>query len=246
MSGEILFCGDLHGEREHVLRVADERPDAAFVLLGDIEPPEPLEQWLAAVAGRVWFIHGNHDTDNPKSHDNLFASAWADRNLHGRVVNINGVRVAGLGGVFRERIWMPPAPRHWESAADYRARCGKGNLWRGKGESVAGMPLKHRSTIFPDTVDRLALRRADVLVCHEAPSCHCHGFEMIDLLAAAMGVKVVFHGHQHDRLDYSAWSKATGIRAHGVGLRGITDLDGNVVVPGDLDEQRMHRQRDGQ
>ncbi len=65
---------------------------------------------------------------------------------------------------------------------------------------------------------------------------------MIDLLAAAMGVEVVFHGHQHDRLDYSIWTAKTGIRAHGVGMRGITDIEGNVVVAGELDEQRKFRQ----
>lgn len=234
---EILFCGDVHGKREHLLRVAEERPNAAFVLLGDIEAPEPLEEWLAPISDRMFFIHGNHDTDSDKSFACLFESALKHRNLHGRVVEINGVRVAGLGGVFREQVWYPPAKPAYDGEDHFFRLCGKGNRYRG------GLPRKHRSTIFPEAVHKLSSMRADVLVCHEAIGGHKNGFEEIDVLAIAMGVKAVFHGHQHDRLNYERWTKETGIRAHGVGLRGITDLGGNVVVPGELDEQRMHRQR---
>lgn len=234
---EILFCGDIHGQCKHLLRVAEERPEATFVLLGDIEAPEPLEEWLAPIADRLWFIHGNHDTDSSESFSHVFESGLKHRNLHGRVAEINGVRVAGLGGVFRSKVWMPPEKPFYENEAHYLRICGAGNRWR------AGLPLRHRSTIFPEAVHKLSSMLADVLVCHEAIGGHKNGFEEIDVLALAMGVKVVFHGHQHDRLDYERWTKATGIRAHGVGLRGITNLKGNVVVPGELDDQRMHRQR---
>ena len=44
------------------------------------------------------------------------------------------------------------------------------------------------STIFPDVYDRLSLLGADVLVTHEASSCHKYGFEAIDDLARALGV----------------------------------------------------------
>lgn len=83
----------------------------------------------------VWFIHGNHDTDSEADHDHLFGSALADRNLHGRVVEIAGLRIAGLGGVFRGKVWTPPAPATFENFKQYLARCGKGNFWRG------GLPL---------------------------------------------------------------------------------------------------------
>ena len=58
-----------------------------------------------------------------------------------------------------------------------------------------------------------------------------------------MGVQATFHGHHHDRLDYSARWDALGLRAYGVGKRGVTDRYGNVIVPGDLDEQRSGRAR---
>ena len=44
-------------------------------------------------------------------YDNLWGSELADRNLHGRVVEIAGYRVAGLGGIFRGKIWNPAEPR---------------------------------------------------------------------------------------------------------------------------------------
>lgn len=236
MSG-ILFCGDIHGRCEHLLGVAAEYPSAAIVLLGDIEPQEPLDKWLAPIVDRLWFIHGNHDTDNDMNFSNLFEGPLANRNLHGRVVEVAGVRVAGLGGVFRSQIWMPPAKPAYESEADFLRLCGKGNRYRG------GLPRKHRSTIFPETVHKLASMRADVLVTHEAIGGHRNGFEEIDVLALAMGVQAVFHGHHHDHLNYERWGRETGVRAHGAGLRGITALDGTVIVAGELDEKRGYRQR---
>lgn len=229
--GRIFFCGDTHGHFDHVVRAVLEHRPAALVLLGDLQPQRQLEVVLQPVLDltEVWFIHGNHDTDSDADFDNLFGSALADRNLHGRVVDVAGVRIAGLGGVFRGQIWMPPGPVKHETPNEYAARCGKGNLWRG------GLPRKHRSSILPADYARLTGERADVLVTHEAPSCHPHGFDAIDELARVMGAATVFHGHHHDRLDYSTHFGLLGFEAFGVGLRGITDLGGRVIVEGESD-----------
>ena len=56
----------------------------------------------------VWFIHGNHDTDSDADYDHLFGRHWQIRNLHGRVAVVDGVRIAGLGGVPRAG-GAPPA-----------------------------------------------------------------------------------------------------------------------------------------
>ena len=162
-------------------------------------------------------------------HDHLFGSALAGRNLHGRVVEVAGVRIAGLGGVFRGQVWSPPNPWQFETARAYTAWAGRGNRWRG------GLPRRHRSTIFPAEVQALGRQRAEVLVTHEAPSVHPHGFAVIDELARDLGVRRAFHGHQHDRRDYRAEWPRLGFEAHGVGLRGITALDGRVIRAGDLD-----------
>ena len=218
----ILFCGDPHGHFGHIIEAVQEHQPAAVILLGDLQAQRPLEVELASILDKteVWFIHGNHDTDSEADHDNLFGSALADRNLHGKVVEIAGLRIAGLGGVFRGKVWAPPAPAIFESPKQYLARCGKGNFWR------EGLPRIHHSTIFPADYQRLLTLRADILVTHEAGSAHRHGFAAIDELARSLGVNKTFHGHHHDQLDYSAERARLGFEAFGVGFRGIIDQDG--------------------
>jgi predicted phosphodiesterase len=244
--GRIFFAGDTHGNFDHIIQVVQECRPAAVVFLGDLQPQQPLEQELQAILDltEIWWIYGNHDTDSDADHDNLFQSALADRNLHGRVVEIAGVRIAGLGGIFRGQVWMPGDTIIFDNIAEndrmtpeaYTARCGKGNRWRG------GLPRKHRSSIFSADYARLVGERADILVTHEAPSSHPHGFDAIDELARSLGATKAFHGHHHDRLDYAAHRERLGFEAFGVGFCGITDQDGRVIVAGEIDEQRQYRQ----
>lgn len=228
--GRIFFCGDVHGRFEHVIEAVRTHRPTAVVFLGDQQARRPLEKELQEVLDMtdVWWIHGNHDTDSDADYDNLFGSALADRNLHGRVVEIAGVRVAGLGGVFRGQVWMPPEPPKYESSAAYVARCGKGNLWRG------GLPRKHRSTIFPDEYLGLVSERAEILVTHEAPSAHPHGFDAIDELARTMRIEKVFHGHHHDFIDYNNHLPTDKFQAYGVALCGVVDQNGFVIRGNDL------------
>lgn len=217
-SPNIFFCGDPHGRLEHIVQaVAMYRPDA-IILLGDITPERPLHVELASILDltEVWWIHGNHDTDNEACYDNLFGSKLADRNLHGRIAEIAGLRVAGLGGVFRGKVWKDNGTME-DSPAAYLATCGKGNRWR------AGLPLRHRSSIFPSEVIALSRHRADVLVTHEAPDLHEHGFAALTKLAVDMGVSKAFHGHHHQDRAYA------GNVWHGVADRAIQTLDGLTV-----------------
>lgn len=233
----IYFCGDTHGNFGHVIEAVERDRPEAVVFLGDLQAAKPLHVELAPILDKteVWFIHGNHDTDSEADHDNLFGSQLADRNLHGRVVEIAGVRVAGLGGIFRDQVWMPPAAPRFDDPAAFLARCGKGNIWR------AGLPRKHRSTIFPSIYRQLAAQRADILVSHEAPSAHPFGFAAIDELARGLEVTAAFHGHHHDRLDYGGNREQLGFDAAGVGFCGITDQDGNVIREGEFDAQWVYR-----
>ena len=97
----IYFFGDTHGHFRHVLEIVSRDRPAAIVFLGDLQAQRPLEAELESILGmtEVWFIHGNHDTDSDADYDHLFGSALANRNLHGRVAVVDGVRIAGLGGV---------------------------------------------------------------------------------------------------------------------------------------------------
>lgn len=237
MNTQVLFCGDTHGDLRHVLAAAERERPMAVVLLGDIESPRPLHLELAPIRDLVWWIRGNHDTDNSQHWSHLADSELADRCIDGRVVTLaDGTRLAGLGGVFRQNIWYPPGSARHDSYEAWLESLQFG--WRKRESLYAGQRLTHRSSIFPSDYLRLAAQRADILVTHEAGASHPYGFDAIDELAAAMVVHTAFHGHQHDRLDYGARWPSLGFRAFGVGLRGISDRNGVVVVPGELDAQR--------
>ena len=196
----LMFIGDPHGDFRHAIAsVRLHRPEA-IILLGDIQAKRPLHLELAPILDltEVFFIHGNHDTDSEADYDNLFGSDLAHRNLHGRVVEVAGLRVAGLGGVFRETIWAPPLEPAFRSIAERLKVIRPGERWRG------GIPLRHRSTIWPEEYERLSHQRADVLVTHEAPGGHRLGWEVLDDLASSMGVQVLVHGHLHTQIDYAA------------------------------------------
>jgi predicted phosphodiesterase len=244
---DILFCGDPHGRFEHIVEATLLRKPDAIVLLGDLNAPRPLSEIMAEVLEicPVYWIHGNHDTDSASDYDHLYNDVGHPRlhALHARVATIAGangatLKVAGLGGVFRGRVWMPShglrfrgtvntVPSEGLSKNQFLARIGKGNRWRG------GLPLKQRSTIFPEQVRALSGERCDVLVTHEAPGRHPHGFQVLDQLAQTMGAQWLFHGHHHDDIVYP--TDTTGARSsnmRGVGFRGIMDADGQVLVPG--------------
>lgn len=231
----ILFGGDPHGDFRPIIRAVETYSPSAVILLGDFDLERSLDEELEAILDKteVWFIPGNHDTDQDQYYDHLFGSRLAHRNLHGRVVEIDGKRVAGLGGVFREKIWRPPAEPKFRSQKDLLYACGKGKRWRN------GIPRKHHASIFWQQYEALWDKQADILVTHEAPSCHRYGFKELDDLAQALGVNTVFHGHHHEQ--YSSIICARKVGVHGVGKAGVSDEQGNVLIAGNQDEQRAVR-----
>jgi predicted phosphodiesterase len=270
----IYFLGDVHGNFGHVTKsvLAGRRPEAV-IFLGDIDAQRPFMEEIAPLLDAgidVRWIRGNHDTDTKANWNNLAGAMHL--NIDGQVIEMAGVRFAGLGGVFRGEIWYPdraasdgPEP-HYDSYEAYcRSQENKRPLRLRNNEALEaslrhlehlpganaamidqiryGKELTHLSSIFWDVYERLWEQRADILVTHEAPSCHPNGFAAIDELAQAMGVKAVFHGHHHDCLDYRPWDKKLGFKAYGVGFCGITDDTGKIVVPGDFDDARRYRQR---
>ena len=222
----IWLCGDVHGDLRALHRALAQavEPPLAVILLGDLDPPQPVGEWLAGIGAsgaETWCIHGNHETDNADFHDRTFLAEGSDRNLDGQVVEIAGLRVAGLGGVFREAVWYPPAPPVFESYAAYVSesvpRWGHAD---GRKAVIKNRVRKHRSSIFSDVYNQLADQEADVLIVHEAPSCHPRGFEEIDLLAKGMGVRLVVHGHHHQSWRFP-YCERLGFHAVGLGLRGV-------------------------
>ena len=257
----ILMFGDIHGNFDHILPAVLKEKPAAIIFLGDIQAHRPLEIELEKVMDltEIYWIHGNHDTETNAEYENLFDSKLADKNLGGKVTEIDGLRVAGLGGVFREKSWYPklnacekPKFISYKALIDSEMQTEKWKRLRelkklGQAPDdlpdphLIGMALTHKSTIFYNEWVELFEKTADILVTHEAPTCHPHGFDAIDVLAQGMGVKKLFHGHHHDRLDYSEQFDRLKFDAYGVGFCGITDMNGNCIGIGKYDNKRIDR-----
>jgi hypothetical protein len=207
--GPILFAGDPHRNFAPILRACLALPPGTLILLCDCDCPTPLDEILKPVTRRGWtvrWIMGNHDTETEAAYDNLVLS---DGDLGLRVTSIGGIRIAGLPGVFKPRVWQPDQPPSFLTRAAFQASLRPDEPWRG------GLPLFHRDTIFPEDFDRLAALSCDILVSHEAPSSHAHGYAVIDALAEACGASLIVHGHHHQ--SYTA-TLPNGITVRGLGL----------------------------
>jgi predicted phosphodiesterase len=218
----IVFIGDIHQQWDMVergLAGLETRPQAA-ILLGDIQCERPLDQLAAPLLDRgiaVHWIFGNHDNDGgPEMWANLTDPARNPRTaagaLHGTVTAIGGLRIAGLGGTFRPRVWNAPAParlRRRDHLPDDVA------LLPALGDEHRRALIHSLSTsaIWPEDYDTLAAQRADILVTHEAPASHPAGNRALDSLARAMGARLIVHGHHH--VSYRAVA-ADGLRVLGV------------------------------
>jgi hypothetical protein len=220
----ILFAGDPHRNFSPILRACLALPSGTLILVGDCDCPAPLSQVLAPAIARGWdvrWILGNHDTETEAAFDNLTGHA-GDLGLH--MATIGGLRIAGLPGVFKPRVWHPhDGPPSYCTRAAFQAALRPHEPWRG------GLPLFHRDTVFPEDFDRLAAQGCDILVTHEAPSSHPHGFAVIDALAEACGARLIVHGHHHQ--SYEA-VLASGIRVRGLGLSEpwLLDLPGSPPI----------------
>lgn len=235
----ILFIGDIHQRWDVVARGLDGcDPPSAAVLLGDIECTRPLDVVAAPLLARgiaVHWIFGNHDNDGgPEMWANLIDAArnplTAQGALNGRVTEIAGLRVAGLGGTFRPRVWDPPSePRVRTRDGLLQELSRMGPVWRG--DHLKSMAFKLGATaIWPEDYDALAGQQADILVTHEAPSCHPGGNAALDALARGMGARVIVHGHHH--VTYRAVA-ADGLRAMGVAAAWGIGRDGRELWRGE-------------
>ena len=219
----VIVVGDTHGDHAHVITLAREHQPDAMIHVGDFDLEAPFTDVFAPVLEicPLYFVAGNHDFDNADYYDHLFQDT-AELNLHGRVVDVLGLRIAGLGGNFQSRIWYPPdVEARVKSRREFLRMCGKGNWWRG------GLPLKRRGAIWANEVDNLATKRADLLITHEAPGCHRYGFEALTALAHSLGARALYHGHVHVQYDHGPDER--GLTVHGVALGAAMDLEGKIL-----------------
>ena len=248
----LVFIGDIHQNWHHIEAglSALATPPRAPILLGDLECTAPLDRVAAPLLDRgvaVYWIHGNHEHDSgPEMWANLVEP---ERNpltaagaLHTRIIEIDGVRVAGLGGTFLPHVWAGDAPprlhRREELAADFAANRPE----LSPGQTNAMMHFLTTTAIWPEDVDMLAAQKADVLVTHDAPSSHPEGSLVLDDLGRKMGARLIVHGHHHVTSHAQA---PDGLRVLGVGDAWAVDMDGAVTWRGAERTRPMPRAVDG-
>lgn len=177
---------------------------------------------MTLVDSGIFFIHGNHYADRESWHEFVSDSGLASSNFICRVVELNGVRVAGLGGVLHADVWHPQVaggiPK-FTTRNEYLIAHPR-STWRD------GLPLRHRSTIFPEDFNSLASLEADTLITHEAPSTHRYGHSVIDDLADVLGVKTIARGqvHQEHRATLPDGIKVIGLPKAGVRVKSFSEL----------------------
>jgi len=248
----LIFIGDIHQNWHHVEAglAALPNPPHAAILLGDIECALPLDEVAAPLldrAVRVYWIHGNHDYDTgPEMWANL---AEPERNpltsagaLHTRVIDIAGVRVAGLGGAFLPHVWPANAPPRLHRREQLAADLAISRPDLDPSQAASFTHFLTTTAIWPEDMDALALQKAEILVTHEAPSSHPEGVNVLDELARAMGARLIVHGHHHVTSHAQA---DDGLRVLGVGDTWAVDLDGNVVWRGRKRQRPIPRPGDG-
>ncbi len=219
----LMFLGDPHGDYAGLSEICDQA--RAVLIAGDLDLNAPFMDLQAQVSCPLYYIPGNHDGDREHFHDHLLKHA-PERNLSARVVDFQGLRVAGLGGVFRGSVWMPPQAPRWHSRAQHLADLPLENAKGVKGASKQwrkGIPLRHRVSIYPEDFDALRALRADVLLCHDGPSSpflqsrdgEPLGFDVYEPLARAMGASWIVHGHHHHAYEADL---GQGLRVKGLAI----------------------------
>jgi len=238
-----LWCvGDPHGRYTEVLRLALERKPDAIIFLGDLQLPSPPSELFsdlreAGITARAVF--GNHDSDGENYWERYVSDP--ELSLHGRVEDIGGLRVAGLGGVFRQKFaWYPPAEPVHRSFAELEknlARLAPRRLAGNESAWFASVRRTNRSSIFPADYDALLRQHpADILVTHEAPGMHPHGFAAVSELGALLDARIGVHGHHHESITYPVG--ADGVRWYGVDMREIIEIQGLDSAPKTIAGQR--------
>lgn len=213
----ILFVGDCHGDFKPMLEAAVGA--SAVVLLGDQEPLDDLVSILGPeIAAKTWWIFGNHDSDDPEYLANH--ASMADRNLHCRVVEIDGLRIAGLGGTFRSNVLGVDRQTTLSDLPQVRPQDTRQSLALIRKDKK--LAAQDHTTIFTEDLNfmaRLASKtRVDVLVTHEAPESHKLGYRILGDVARALKARIHIHGHHHERYDAMIDGN---VRVGGVGMSGM-------------------------
>jgi predicted phosphodiesterase len=207
----LYVVGDPHGHWKQILGQLLHMPPGVVVTAGDHDLVAPYRHTVAPLlaAGHiVRWIPGNHDLES--GHGLLWGDS-PDWDISGKVTHVGGWAIAGLGGVFRGKVWFPQTSVEDEikvrSRKEYLDRMKRAGMRGEFGENIV------LEIIFPEDIEKLSKCRADILLTHEAPSCHQHGFLALDKLGAALRASWHVHGHHHQ--DYA------GVTLQGIAVQGL-------------------------
>jgi Icc-related predicted phosphoesterase len=203
--------GDIHGDFESARRVMARHPEVPFWLcVGDVADGEGRYQALPAP---LYWIKGNNE-----NFDAIDAGVFPG-NLHyppnARLLEIAGVRVAGLGGTF--------APTWYDTAAASLPHPLKGSA------RATGLADKRRHFVREEVEACRALPAVDVLLTHEAPRPYHAGTgpgrndagkTPVNEILAAMKPRLHLFGHHHRFTE----QERQGVRSVGLDLVGSSYL----------------------
>jgi hypothetical protein len=206
--------GDIHGDFDSARRIMERHPDVPFWLcVGDL--PDAEGSYRALPAPLYWIKGNNENFD-------LIASGTFPRNLNyipnGQLTEIDGLRVAGLGGTF--------APTMYE--------LGAADLPHPKKGTAKATELADRRRHFVrEEVERLArVAGIDVFLSHEAPIPFRvgrvqAGKRPINEVLTAMHPRLHLFGHHHRFQE----SIVAGVRSVCLDLVGVSYLliDGKTL-----------------
>lgn len=168
---------------------------------GDL-PGYYLEFIATRVAAPVLYVHGNHGEEQVKDYLGHTAPPGGATNVHGRIVRVAGLTIAGWGG----------APRYRDNGVgqygELEARLGLGRLEPGL------------------WVDRRRGRGLDILLTHAPPpgphagQDHAHrGCRPIGDFSRRQRPKLHVHGHVHayegKKIEYASPEGARVVNAYG-------------------------------
>ncbi len=185
-SGINSYCKDTYQHCKNIL------------LLGDQEAEQDVKSELNSFEN-IYFIYGNHDEteDIIKNHESV-----SDNNLHCNVVEISGIRVAGIGGTVNFDFFGISPVDGIEDIYDVQSKYFSRDLYL---QAKQGTEFENAckaismASIFPADVEKfIDIGGADVLVSHEAPECHALGYRLIGDIGRILGVKLILHGHHHE------------------------------------------------
>jgi Icc-related predicted phosphoesterase len=176
---------------------------------GDL-PYDYLDYAATELAVPVLAVHGNHDVPFELVDDPEVAVWWRGINVHGRVVSVDGVLVAGLGGA-----------RRYNNGP---FQLSEGDMW------LAIVRLVPRLLL-----NRIARGRfVDVLITHSPPQgihdlpdeAH-RGFTAVRWFLRLFSPRYHFHGHSHvyDRRQITQTRFANTDVVNAYGVREV-ELDG--------------------